>query len=120
MNITTFFKLVKAPLKNNRTSWGAVRKDGKVVLRVWQHRISGMEVLVKHNGMESGPGRTERSAHLATGKNFYCVVCIHNHDKGTIQSFDKRELWYGNQLRTDDQGNVWLKLLHRVPVGNLL
>jgi hypothetical protein len=120
MNISTFFKLVKAPLRNTRWSWGAVRADGSVVLRVWQQDISNGEVQVQFQE-QHGPGGAERNAHVSsvTTKGVYCVACVGDHISG-IQSFDKRELWYGNELRTDEQGNIFLKLLHRVSVGELL
>jgi hypothetical protein len=122
MNISTMFKLVKAPLRNDRWSWGAVRKDGSVVLRTDAHDFVGEEVQVFGPTWTPGRGKDERSLHLSIAKGFFCIMYISSNpgERGTIQSFDKRELWYGNELRTDDNGNTWLKLLHRVPVGNLL
>jgi hypothetical protein len=117
MNISTFFKLIKAPLKNTRWSWGAARKDGAVVLRVWQQDISNGMVIVRGIGYK-GPGSAEREQHLATGTGFYCVTC-RGTDKDGISGFDKRDVWYGRELSTVD-GITYLKLMHRVAVGELI
>ncbi len=37
MSITAMFENLGAPLANSRWSWGGVRQDGAVVLRVWQN-----------------------------------------------------------------------------------
>ncbi|WP_312301400.1 hypothetical protein [Stutzerimonas nitrititolerans] len=44
MSLTQFFAKIGAPLKNPRWSWGGVREDGTVILRVWQDRK------IKHEG----------------------------------------------------------------------
>jgi hypothetical protein len=120
MNISTFFKLVKAPLKNTRWSWGATREDGSVVLREWQHNVAGGMCHIS-NPADRGPGNTERLGHITqirNGAGCYLVICQGNHTDG-ISSFNKRELWYGEEVVVVGE-NTYLKLLHRVAVGELI
>ncbi|KAB0520533.1 hypothetical protein F7R20_27610 [Pseudomonas brassicacearum subsp. brassicacearum] len=46
-SITQFFAALKAPLHMMRRSWGAVRDDGAVFLRVWQDRCETHDVYSK-------------------------------------------------------------------------
>jgi hypothetical protein len=43
MSLSTFFTKLGAPLANVRWSWGSVRPDGSVVLRVWQDRTKKLD-----------------------------------------------------------------------------
>ncbi len=74
MAISDYFKRLGAPLVNIRKSWGAVRDDSAVVLRVWQDRTSRHDerlfVQLSHfekyrddRGSESF-GYTERLQHI--------------------------------------------------------
>ena len=60
MSISAFFRQLGAPLRNIRWAWGAVRRDGPVVLRVWDdflEVIDGEEyALVDY---KPKPGRSE-------------------------------------------------------------
>lgn len=125
MNISTFFKLLKAPLKNTRWSWGATRPDGKVVLRIASHDIfaDGWAYLyAPENALQVG-GR-ERAEHVALISGncpAFLVVCqiTINDGKDHIDHFDKRELWCVTQVE-DRNGHIYGKLSHRVAAGELL
>ena len=125
MNITTMFKLIKAPLKNQRWSWGSYRPDGTIVLRVGQHEISNGLAGLDTNSQNEGHGKDERREHVAAieaGAACYVVTVIssdpHN-PKANIVGFNKRELWYGKEVVYVD-GKAYLKLIHRVAIGELL
>lgn len=71
-SITQFFSALKAPLRMMRQSWGAVRDDGAVFLRVWQDRCETYDGvryvqlthLEKYGGDSSNFGYNERKTHV--------------------------------------------------------
>lgn len=143
MNITTLFKFLGAPLNNPRWSWGAVRPDGTVVLRVWAQtvfNIDGAEyvqVLGRDweniaERIESGNlGFNERRAHiqlLERGAPCILIMCQCNDpsrlDGWTIKTFDSKEVFIGGDvIRRDGVKNryvegregVFVRLAQRVP-----
>lgn len=88
MAISDFFaKVLKAPLNNIRWSWGAVRPDGCVILRLWQDEVCkiGDTIYVTvqwedhlwGGDEESRNGRNERSEHIKlilAGTKAFAVV----------------------------------------------
>jgi hypothetical protein len=86
MSITTLFEKLGAPLANSRWSWGGVREDGSVVLRVWQNdarRMDGVpHVRLTHHaafvGREDNLGYQERLQQLARARDgapYFMVMC---------------------------------------------
>lgn len=123
MTISQFFASLDAPLKNVRTSWGAVAGDGTVILRVWAHQIGrdgfGSYVLIGKPDTVSA----ERLAHIdmiRNGSKVICISCIEKKKKhqgansGRIQSFSK-DYYIGEPFGTytDELGTTYLKLTTR-------
>lgn len=143
MTISTAFKKLGAPLNNPRWSWGALRKDGTVVLRVWAETVFKIEeknyvqVLgpdwqqIDENGLRISHGLDERKSHVAlleAGAKSILVMChCNDHTKPngwTIKSFDSKTVFIGGQVIhrtglankyiTDSEG-VFVALASRVP-----
>lgn len=134
MVLSKLFEKLGAPLKNVRWSWGAVRSDGGVVLRVWQDRC------VKHDGAlfvqlthlekygsdqsSAGPGYSERLEHvqrLRDGAKAYLVMCLAidpAQSPREIKSFNKSDVFIGGRL-ADIDGDTWIELAGRVPVDSV-
>lgn len=85
--IAPLFTELGAPLKNVRNSWGAVRSDGAVFLRVWQDETinqNGVRCsrITNHARFKEDPkaiGYRERLEHIQlvqNGSKCYLVVCI--------------------------------------------
>jgi hypothetical protein len=130
MNLTNFFKEIDAPLKNSRWSWGSVREDGSIVLRVWQDRkikhkgslymqLSHQE---KYGGSSDNLGYRERLEHIRliqSGKKCYMVMCLAKNTKSTpreIKSFNRSDLFLGGDLCELDS-DWYLEIVERVPLG---
>lgn len=126
MSITEFFKKVGAPLKNSRWSWGAIREDGSVVLRVWQERKKRINekwyMLIinydKYKDNKSHPGYKERVEQIdliKKGAECYMVMCLAK-NKDTfpreIQSYNRDDLFVGGELYEDNNG-VYIELKGR-------
>ena len=131
MSVTTFFKSIGAPLANSRWSWGAVRTDGIVILRVWQDGTSRKEgkFLVQVTHLEKyGDGRgldnlgyAERMRHvelIRKGARAYLVMClaqdpsVHEAPR-EIKSFNSKELFVGGALHAIE-GETWIEIVDRV------
>jgi hypothetical protein len=125
------FRKLRAPLTNHFWSWGAVRDDGTVFLRVWQderrsHEGKHFIRLVNHAAYaEHGDslGYAERLRHLQMIKNgapAYLVLCRAvdtNANPREIASFDERDvLRLGEVIEID--GDDWGEIAERVKVAN--
>ena|SRR5438270_9719319 len=130
---SAMFKRLGAPLHNVQWSWGAVRADGSVVLRVWQDETRKIEDgrrlirLVNHRayqGSETNLGYSERLAHLdrlRAGAAGFVVICRAedvNSRPRSIASFDAREVIRLGEIVVLD-GDEWGELLERIPIKSL-
>ena len=129
MCITAMFEKIGAPLANSRWSWGGVRQDGSVVLRVWQdetRRINGQtHIQLTHHaafvGREDNLGYQERLQQIARvrdGAQCYMVMC-EQRDRlevpRVIKKFNDRELFRAGELVEQD-GDFWAPLAAREPI----
>lgn len=112
-SLSNHFESLHAKLVNNRWSWGAVREDGTVFLRVWQdHRrsINGT-TFVRMTNHENYVGRTdnlgyqERLSHvelLENGNSAFFIMCTArdvDERPRNVQSFDRRTLLKAGELK---------------------
>jgi hypothetical protein len=129
MNQSDFFKALGAPLANTRWSWGGIRADGSLVLRVWQDEVKGLKVCVLRPLVEEeiahNPGYKERLEHLEMiedGASSYMVMCRAVDTKvrpRTIKDFDQQDVFVGGALTRVD-GEFWLELAGRIPARTLM
>ncbi|PRA59730.1 MULTISPECIES: hypothetical protein [Pseudomonas] len=112
MNLTQFFKILGSPLKNPRWSWGGIRDDGAVILRVWQDRkvkrdtthYMQLSHLQKYGEGQDNLGYMERLSHIELikgGAKCYMVMCLAKNSNATpreILSFNKDDLFLGGEL----------------------
>src|SRR5690348_14329833 len=86
MSLTDLFQSFGAPLANSRWSWGSVRPDGTVFLRVWTDEMQSADGcryvrLINRRAYEDladNLGFAERCEHvnlLANGSPGYAVLC---------------------------------------------
>ncbi|AXA83673.1 hypothetical protein DCD74_02295 [Lysobacter oculi] len=134
MSLAKFFDSIGAPLANTRWSWGAVRNDGAVALRVWQDGTARKDgkLLVQITHLEKyGDGRgrdnlgyAERLAHvelIRNGAKTYFVMCrakdpsVHDAPR-QIASFNDKEIFIGGPVLTID-GETWVEIVDRVPAS---
>ncbi|MFZ5483836.1 MAG: hypothetical protein ACOZB0_06350 [Pseudomonadota bacterium] len=129
MSISDLFQRVGAPLANVRWSWGGVRKDGAVMLRVWQNetrRINGRtHIQITHHqafvGKEGDLGYQERLAHIArikAGAPCFMVMCEPRSAQEiprSIKKFNERELFRAGDMVEED-GDYWVPLISREPI----
>ena len=122
MNITQFFDTVlKAPLSNSRNSWGAISRDGKLYLRVWEdhfQRINGRQyvLIMGPDWTTCKPGK-ERQRHidaLRGGMPTYGVLCQaqSNEEPRTIRQFDHKTIFGLGEVITHD-GFIYAKVVSR-------
>ena len=134
VSLADLFESLDAPLANNRWSWGSVRADGTVFLRVWQDGTARKDgkLLVQVTHLEKyGDGRgrdnlgyAERLAHvdmIRNGARCYLVMCLAQdpsvHDAPrVIKSFNSKDLFVGGPLHEID-GDSWVEIVDRVPVS---
>lgn len=123
MSIRQLFERIGAPLANNRWSWGAVRRDGAVVLRVWQNenkRINGRtHIQLTHHeffvGNERDLGFQERLRHIEkirNGATCYMVMCEPRDPKEVpcvIKKFNARELFIAGGI-VELEGDLWVPI----------
>ena len=116
MRLTQFFKKLGSPLKNPRWSWGGVRDDGTVILRVWQDRkikrdtthYMQLSHLEKYGEGQDNLGYMERLSHIKLiedGAKCYMVMCLAKDSEGSpreILSFNKNNLFLGGRLEKID------------------
>jgi hypothetical protein len=86
MKITAFFaKILKAPLKNQRWSWGATDPQGRICLKVWDDQITNDKKKVRVGFIKKPPiqrhcpGVAERDGHIDSIRNraiAFGVICV--------------------------------------------
>ena len=125
MNQTDLFRKLGAALKNTRWSWGAVRADGTVILRIWEDQTRTHEGLryVRVTRQErqnpKHPGHQERLEHVALarrGAKCYMVVCKArdvNASPRSIESFNETEVFVGGNIIELD-GDWWIQMAEPV------
>lgn len=132
MSLSGFFKLLGAPLVNSRWSWGGVREDGAVFLRVWQDNvklINGVQyVRVTHHERfkdhSDDRGYQERLKQLALVKNgnrCYLVMCRAVDESAKvrkIKGYIKDDVFIGGGIIEID-GDSWIESVKRVPARSL-
>ncbi|ERT15822.1 hypothetical protein O162_27445 [Pseudomonas putida SJ3] len=132
-SITQFFSALKAPLRMMRQSWGAVREDGAVFLRVWQDRCEThdgvryvqLTHLEKYGGDSSNLGYNERRTHvemIRDGASCYLVMCLAKDTEASprdIKSFNKDTIFVGGSLKQFD-GEWWVELAGKVASHELM
>lgn len=128
-SIVRFFEDLSAPMRNYRTSWGAVRSDGVVFLRGWEDQIyhepegelisvDGLEYEVQEKKTKAG--RTERRKHLDLvrgGATCYVVVAravdVEANPRVT-ESFNDRELLVADRVIDKPGVGAFLRISGRV------
>jgi hypothetical protein len=128
MTITDIFRQLGAPLANSRWSWGGVRPDGVVILRVWQDEVKRRDGVnwaqLTHRqefaAKENDLGYQERNRHVAlvlAGAACFLVMCEAK-DPGRvpreIRRFNERELFSTGAV-AEYADNTWIALAERVP-----
>ena len=147
MNITRAFELLGAKLHNNRWSWGALRADGTLVLRVWAETVFSIagkkyvQVLgrdwknIDERSDSGNLGFAERKRHvelLEQGAPCILIMCQCNDPSTlngwTIKTFDEKTAFVGGEvIRRDGLKNkyvegregVFVELAVRVPFRQL-
>jgi len=131
-SITQFFSALKAPLRMMRQSWGAVRDDGAVFLRVWQDRCEmhdgvrcvQLTHLEKYGGDSSNFGYNERLTHvemIRDGAPCYLVMCLAKDTEASprdIKSFNDT-IFVGGELK-QFEGDWWIELAGKVEAHKLM
>lgn len=132
-SITQFFSALRAPLRMMRQSWGAVRVDGAVFLRVWQDRCEAhdgvryvqLTHLEKYGGDSSNFGYNERCAHVEkvrAGAPCYLVMCLAKDTEVSprdIRSFNRDVIFVGGALiQLNDEW--WIELAGKVESHKLM
>lgn len=132
LNLTVLFKRLGAPLANQRWSWGSVRPDGIVILRVWLDEIK------KHDGvpfvrvtyvqalseLKASAGFGERQRHIGLiqdGASSLLIMCEAVDPRvipRTINGFNQDELFEGGAVKEID-GDIWIEVGRRVPVSSI-
>ena len=134
MSLSSLFERLGAPLANIRWSWGSLRDDGSVVLRVWQDatlRKNGkMLVRLTHlekYGDERGTdnlGYAERLHHvdlIRKGAKSYLVMCLAKDETASpreVKSFNSKDVFVGGDLVTLD-GEAWVEIIDRVRISTV-
>jgi hypothetical protein len=127
------FSYIGAPLNNVQWSWGAVREaDGAVFLVVWQDEHLNREMRkysLVHNETHwrdktNTHGLNERKKHLERvrqGATTYMIMArvSDSHADGDtrrIEQLNCDEVFAAGELFEDEQGNIWLERISRIPV----
>jgi hypothetical protein len=127
MTQTQFFEWLGAPLHNIRWSWGAVRIDGVVFLRVWQDetlkhagrrfmRVTKHEVFVDDQSNLGYQERLQQLDLVRSGAKAYLVMCEANPNllpEREIRDFNSDDVFLAGEVLQLD-GNTWLELKGRV------
>ncbi len=133
ISLTEFFHRLGAPLANSRWSWGGVRPDGAVFLRVWQDRTRQIDgkphaMLTHHSKYADSPqnlGYQERLRQvelIQSGAPCFLVMCRAKDPKAApraIASFNVGEVFVGGASREVD-GDTWIELAGRRGVDELI
>lgn len=129
MSLTSFFEKIGAPLKNSRWSWSGIRKDGTVILRVWQDRtrkhegINYMQLshLQKYGEGDDNLGYMERLEHINLIKNgakCYMVMCRAKDPKGSPRKtlkYNEDSLFLGGNL-IEIESDWYIEIAASIPV----
>lgn len=134
-SISRFFEEVSAPLVNIRWSWGAVKSDGSVVLRVWQHEKFKKDQGGKHyyqlthnelyKNRQDDNGYQERLAHVRSimdGSPCFMVMCRAIDPDAIprkIGSFDVERVFEGGDL-TVHGNEIYVEMVRPIPVVEFL
>lgn len=132
MIITALFEKLGAPLANSRWSWGGVREDGAVVLRVWQnetqHIGDKLYVQLTHravfSGRENNLGYQERNRHveqIRMGARCYMVMCkpkSTQDEPRRIKEFKEHEVFVAGDI-VEYEGDLWVPIADRKPVSQV-
>jgi len=134
MNQRDFFQMLGAPLVNFIWSWGSVRKDETVFLRVWKDQIQKLDdfdsrvVQIYRLERKLKPrqyGRRERLEHIERikrGARCFLVMCEARDvkaSKRTIHSFEEEHVFRGGKIK-EKAGKLWIEVLPAVPVREVL
>ncbi|MBK7731169.1 MAG: hypothetical protein IPJ33_22400 [Gammaproteobacteria bacterium] len=132
MSWTEFLTKLDARLRNTRWSWGGVRGDGAVVLRVWQDRVRVIDgvrcVMVSHTAKHAdtdSPGYAERLTHLdlvRAGATCYLVMCRAKdpaRQPREIAGFNRERVFVGGKV-VEFEGNEYIEIADSIPAKNLL
>ena len=126
-----FFNALDAPLTNQRWSWGAVRRDGAVFLRVWQDEVQKQDgayfvkITYKRESEEQrdSAGNRERLRHverICKGATVFLIMCVAKDVTAVprkVKQFDAENVRRGGRLR-NIAGEWWIELVHESQSGN--
>jgi hypothetical protein len=129
MSLSDLFQSLGAPLSNTRWSWGSLRADGTVFLRVWTDEMQSADGrryvrLINRRAYEDAPenlGFAERCQHvdmLLKGATGYAILCGAAEPRARsreIVSFDGKTLFRLGPVRLFD-GDEWAEVVDRVPL----
>lgn len=132
MSISALFDRLGAPLHNDRYSWGAVRADGTVILRVWQDetgKIDGKRCvqITNHDffqGKVPNLGYEERNRHIdliRVGARCWMIMCEQVQPPRVpreIYQFNGNELFVGGAL-IEQAGETWIEWVDRIPIESV-
>lgn len=121
-SISKFMEKLGAPLLVTRQSWGGVRGDGTIVLRVWQHRRVWHEgqlcMSIDRSDSNEGYGRRERRGHIARIEAGAPCLMVMQQDteknNKRTEDFNDRELFVGGKLRRVGD-EVLIEVVGKVP-----
>jgi hypothetical protein len=129
-----FFVALGAPLANQRWSWGSVRSDGVVFLRVWQDEVEKHEgtLVVKvtywkpeEDHQRDSPGYRERLQHverIRKGAPAFLIMCQAEDVTAAprkVKHFSREDVFRGGGLQ-EILGEWWIELGSRVPVSEVV
>jgi hypothetical protein len=129
MSLSDLFVRFGAPLANTRWSWGSVRGDDTVFLRVWTDEMKTVDRrryvrLINRRAYEEAQdnlGYAERCQHvqmLIDGAPGYAVLCRAAEPRARsreIVSFDAQTLFRLGEIAVFD-GDEWGEVVERVPL----
>ncbi|WP_440615259.1 hypothetical protein [Cysteiniphilum sp. 6C5] len=133
MSLSKLFEKIKAPLKNNRWSWGGIRNDGIVCLRIWQDEKEKLDDkrlffrLTNHQkyiDRQDDLGYKERLKHIElilSGAEVYLIMCKAKDGDAvprSIESYNKKDLFVGGDI-ADFDGDKWIEMHRRIPISEI-
>lgn len=130
--MSSHFIKLGAPLKNTRWSWGAIRKDESVILRVWQHerrqidgstyfRVTHFEAFTEKQENLGYQERIDQVHLIENGMKAFMVMCTvedTNIKPWKVKEFNGDEVFHGGKLIKVD-GDFWLEMTGRIQARNL-
>ena len=132
MSLSKLFERMNSPLANNRWSWGAIRSDGTVLLRVWQDETKTIEgkrfVRVtyheKFTDRQDNLGYQERLGHvdlISKGAQAYLIMCLAkdvNEIPRQIKSYNSKDVFVAGSVCELD-GDTWIEIVDRIPISKI-